>query len=78
MNNIVTNTAISLVKLMLQSIGYCPKPRLYGVSNSRRAKAWGTTGLDYGASGDARLWSAIVHALYPVARLLISCVSVVL
>ena len=85
----------------IQCIGYCPKPRLYGVletegyciiaedgargdyatsrvvSNSRRAEAWVITGLDYGAyaCGAVHLWSAIVH---PVARLPISCVSVVL
>ena len=82
------------------SIGYFPKPRVYGVletiqmlhtrqgqslrrlcnilSGYRRAEAWAMTGLDYGAHSAAHLSSAIVYALYPVARLPISCVSVVL
>ena len=50
-------------------------PEWFLVSNSRRAEAWAITGLDYGARGAVHLWSAIVH---PVARLPISCVSVVL
>ena len=48
------------------------------VSNSCGAEAWAITSLDYGACSAARLWSAIVHALHPVARIPISCVRVVL